>query len=98
MGASITCSMCAITIFLQNKAGIVLLLPILQVLEEVDEGGLVQDSLLGQRVKIERVGERLYKLELELEASPIGAPSIRGRVGLGHGQIVMAVCCRGLAE
>jgi hypothetical protein len=40
---------------LQNESGVVLLLPILQVFEIIDKGWLVQDALLRQRMKIERI-------------------------------------------
>ncbi len=40
---------------LQNESGVVLLLPILQVFEVIDKGRLVQDALLRQRMKIERI-------------------------------------------
>ena len=92
VGASATLPSFTEGVGLHDEASVVLLFPILQVLQEVDKRRLVQDSLLGQRVKIERICEGLYEFELELEARPIRTPCIRGLVGLGHGQAVMAVC------
>ena len=37
--------------FAQYKASVVLLLPIEEVLEEIDEGWLVQDTLLGEQME-----------------------------------------------
>ncbi len=71
--------------FSQDKTSVVLLLPIQQIFQEVDKGWLIQDTLLSERMEVEGVGKRLHKLQLELEARTVGSPSIRGRLGLGHG-------------
>lgn len=42
-------------IYAQDKAGIIFLLPVLQVLQEVDKRGLIEDTLLRERVEIVRV-------------------------------------------
>ena len=55
----------------QDESSVVFLLPIKQIFQIVDEGGLVEDALLGQGVEIERVRQSLHKLEFELETLAI---------------------------
>lgn len=56
---------------LLDESRVVFLLKVEQVLQEIDESRLFQDILLGQCVQIERIGERLHKLEFELEPSTV---------------------------
>ena len=82
---SAACYSCICHHFLQNEPSVVLLLPILQVLQEVYKGWLIQNALLSERVEVERISKRLHELQLKLEARSVGTPNISGRLGLGHG-------------
>lgn len=63
--------------------------PVLQVLEVLDKGGLLEELLGGEVVQVVRVGERLHKLELDLKArvAAVLGLAAAGRVGrwLGGG-------------
>ena len=62
--------------FLQNEPSVVLLLPILQVLQEVYKGWLIQNALLSERVEVKRIRETLNKLQLQLKPCTVGCPRI----------------------
>ena len=65
--------------FAQYKASVVLLLPIEEVLEEIDEGWLIQDTLLGEQMEVEGVRKRLHKLQFEFKPRAVGRSCVVGR-------------------
>lgn len=54
-----------------DESCVVLVLPILQIFQEIYESWLVQNPLLSERMQVERIRERLHEFEFEFEPGPV---------------------------
>ena len=68
----------ALLYYAQHKSGIVLLLPIQEVLQVVNEGGLIEDALLRERLEIKWIGQTLNELQLKFETLSVRRPGVQG--------------------